>query len=421
MSELLFWFSLIGLMYLYVGYPGLVRLLARIRPLRRDKAPSQTPVSVVIASYNEADRIVNKLSSLLSSEQAAQIGEILVGSDGSTDRTYDLLNQLRDDRIRVFEFGQRRGKAAVLNELIPLCRHDIVVLCDARQMLSERAIPELVANFADDRIGVVSGELMFRVDEATSTAKRGIGAYWHYEKLIRKAESQFRGVPGATGALYAIRKSLFQRIPQNTLLDDVVIPMRSIVQGARCVFEPNAIAWDTPSQSLAHEAIRKRRTIAGAAQLVVNHPGWLLPWRNPIWFEYVSHKVFRLASPILLITVAITNALLLDHPLYRVLGLLHIGFYTSAAIGWFCQRTGRPALLFGLQFMFLTLNWTTLVALGDAIRGRFLVTWQRPGDSGSQRRHETDGRTSEGFTSPASARRPTAADWPTTPVRPSEL
>ena len=417
MSEFLFWFSLVGLVYLYAGYPCLVRLLAKLRPMQRRKEPQQTPVSVVIACYNESDRIVNKLSALLATEQSSQIAEILVGSDGSTDRTVDLLSQLDDERIRVFPFAERRGKPAVLNELIPLCRSEIVVLCDARQTLSEQAIPDLVANFADDSVGVVSGELKFRREGNTSTAKRGIGAYWHYEKLIRKSESRYRGVPGATGALYAIRRSLFRPIPPSTLLDDVVIPMQAIAQRGRCVFEPNAIAWDTPSKSLSHEAIRKRRTIAGAAQLVVNHPGWLLPWRNPIWFEYVSHKIVRLASPLLLIAVAITNALLLDQPLYRVLGLLHLGFYASAAIGWICQRTGRPALLFGLQFMFLTLNVTTLVALFDAVRGRFQVTWQRPGDNGVHRRPPANSSP----TRQASGHRPTTGGWPTGPARPSEL
>lgn len=418
MSELLFWFSLAGLAYIYVGYPLLVCMLSRLRPLQRTKAARQTPVSVVIACYNEAERIVEKLTALLHSRQAPQIAEILIGSDGSTDRTYDLVSQIGDERIRVFAFAERRGKPAVLNELIPQCRSEIVILCDARQHLSDNAIPELVANFVDERVGVVSGELMFQRDSTTSTARHGIGAYWHYEKLIRKAEARFRSVPGATGALYAIRRSLFQPISQDTLLDDVVIPMQAVSQGTLCVFEPQAIAWDQPSTSLNREAIRKRRTIAGAAQLVTQHPGLLLPWRNPIWFEYVSHKLLRLTSPLLLVIVAACNAALFDQSLYRMLGLLHAGFYASAVAGWFCQRISRPSRLFGLPLMFVTLNATTALALWDALRGRFQVTWQRSQDDNIPQATNQQSP-SDTTTRPASARRPTATDWPTTPVRPS--
>ncbi len=419
MSKLLFWCCLTGLAYIYAGYPILVRLLSRLRPLSRRKATTDSSVSIVIACYNEADRIVEKLTTLLHSDRTGQIAEILVGSDGSTDRTCDLIRQIGDDRIRLFAFDERRGKPAILNELIPQCRNEFIVLCDARQRLSDNAIPELLAGFADERIGVVSGELMFETASTNSTAKRGIGAYWHYEKLIRKAESHFRSVPGATGALYAIRKSLFQPIPSNTLLDDVVVPMQAVVQGSRCVFEPQAIAWDQPSKSLSCEAIRKRRTIAGAAQLIVQHPAWLLPWRNPIWFEFVSHKILRLASPLLLLILAVSNVLLFEQPLYRVLGLLHAGFYGTAFVGWFFQRVGRPSLFFGLQLMFVTLNATTVAALWDALCGRFQVTWQRPGDADASKRHNYKPREATS-TRPASARRPTTADWPTTPVRPSE-
>lgn len=377
--QILFWLSLCGLAYVYLGYPLLVRLLSRLRPMRRERRPPDESqrVSVVIACYNEAERIRVKLNKLLWSEQANLIGEILIGSDGSTDNISDVIASFGDRRIRLCEFSDRRGKPAVLNDLVPQCDSEIVILCDARQILSERAIPELLANFADPSVGVVSGELMFRSSEDSSTASRGIGAYWRYEKMIRKAEARYRSVPGATGALYAIRKSLFQPIPPATLLDDVVIPMQAVVSGSRCVFEPEAIAWDAPSASLGKEAVRKRRTIAGAAQMLLHHPSWLLPWKNPIWLEFVSHKVLRLASPLLLLIVFVTNIALVGVPVYRLLLIFHMAFYYSAIAGWVLQRSGRSSLLFGVQLMFLTLNLTTAAALWDAFRGRFRVTWQK--------------------------------------------
>lgn len=374
-----FWLSLSGLIYVYLGYPLLVRGLAAVRPLRRQKIspPSDQKVSIVLACHNDAPRLEAKLRDLLSSEQAGHIGEILIGSDGSTDNIAPMIAAFNDYRLKLIEFTERRGKPAVLNELVPRCEHDVVVLCDSRQLFSPNAIPELLANLADPTVGVVSGELMFRKPGQSSMACHGIGAYWKYEKSIRRSEARFRSVPGATGALYAIRKSLFRPISDATLLDDVVIPMQAIVQGYRCVFEPAAIAWDEPSGTLEREAIRKRRTIAGAAQLVAHHPSWLLPWKNPIWFEFISHKVLRLTSPVLLLLVLISNLWLVDQPLYRVLLSAHLSFYLSALAGWLIQRQGRASLLFGVQLMFLTLNVTTVAALWDAVRGRYRVTWQR--------------------------------------------
>jgi poly-beta-1,6-N-acetyl-D-glucosamine synthase len=377
MTEFIFWLSFAGLVYVYLGYPILVKGLAQVFPMRRERHPFDQKVSVVIACHNEAERILNKLSTLLQSPQARLIDEVLIGSDGSSDEIGVAIASLNDSRVRLFEFPERRGKPAVLNDLVPQCRSEIVVLCDARQILSDDAIPELLANFVDPKVGVVSGELMFRQSSSDSIAGQGIGAYWRYEKLIRRAEAQFRSVPGATGALYAIRREAFRPIPDSTLLDDVVIPMVAVTQGWRCVFESKAIAWDDPSDSLGREAIRKRRTIAGAAQLIAHHPSWLLPWKNPIWLEFVSHKILRLVSPLLLLSVAVTNVLLLEQFPYSLLLLGQICFYYSAFAGWLCQKIGQPSSLFGVQAMFLTLNATTVAALFDAVRGRFRVTWQR--------------------------------------------
>ena len=374
-----FWFSLAALAYIYAGYPLLVWLLGRVRPARVLKAPYTGPLSVVIAGYNEAARLTRKLDSLFASDISSQIEEVLIGSDGSDDNTAEVIASYSDPRVRLVAFTERRGKPAVLNDLMPQCRADLVVLTDARQSLDPAALSRLAACFADEQVGVVSGELVFRSENADSTAAEGIGAYWKYEKFIRKSESRFRSVPGATGALYAIRRSLFRAIPEQTLLDDVVIPMQAIEQGYRCLIEPGAIAYDTPSQSTQQESVRKRRTIAGAAQLIINQPRWLLPWKNPIWIEFMSHKIARLCSPALLLLAAGTNIALAGQPLYCLMLTLQFCFYTAAGVGYLFQRQGKKSSLFGLPLMFVSLNTTTAGALWDAVRGRFRATWQRSG------------------------------------------
>lgn len=375
--EIVFWSSLVLLAYIYAGYPLLILALGRIRPFTSRREPFMGCMSVVIAGYNEANRLGPKLESLLASDCASQIDEVLIGSDGSDDNTADVIEKFGDARVRLVSFTERRGKPAVLNDVVPQCRNELVVLMDARQMLEPSALSRLAACLADERVGVVSGELVFRSNHSGTTAAEGIGAYWKYEKFIRKSESRFRSVPGATGALYAIRKSLFRPIPPQTLLDDVVIPLQAVEQGYRCLIEPGAIAYDTPSQSPQQETVRKRRTIAGAAQLVINQPRWLLPWKNPIWLEFMSHKIARLASPALLVLVAATNIILAAQPLYGLLLGLQAIFYVAAGVGYVLQQQGKKSSLFGLPLMFVSLNTTTTSALWDALRGRFSATWQR--------------------------------------------
>ena len=375
--QTVFWISVIGLAYIFAGYPLLVWFCALKfrKPVTNASQPRK--VSVVIVAHNEARNLPRKLTSILACVRSEWIEEILIGSDGSTDDTVQVLEQFPDPRVHVIDFKQRRGKPSVLNDLIPRCKGDIVLLADSRQDFDSRCVEKLLANFEDPKIGVVSGELVLRSQAGESTAAKGIGFYWKYEKFIRKCESGFRGVPGATGACYAIRKSLFQPIPEQTILDDVAIPMQAVVQGYRCLFEPLAMIYDLPSGSTKQESIRKRRTIAGAAQLIRLYPSWIWPTRNPIWLEFVSHKLLRLVSPLLLVAALLTNACLLEFSAYRILLILQIAFYTAAAIGWLYQFLGRKAALFGAPLMFVTLNLTTVLALWDAARSRYRVTWQK--------------------------------------------
>ncbi len=374
---ILFWGSLAGLAYIYAGYPLLMAGLARVWPMSRNRVWEPRRVSVVLSVHHEAARLPYKLKSLFELDHADLIEEILIGSDGSTDDTVSLLQAWQDPRVRVIPFETRRGKPAILNELIPLCRGEIVLLTDARQEFDREFLSQALANFADPTVGVVSGELVLRAAESDTTAAEGIGLYWRYEKFLRKAESRFRGVPGATGACYLIRRDRFRPIPAGTILDDVAIPLSIVELGMRCVFEPGALAFDRPSQSPRQEAIRKRRTIAGAAQLLRLYPRWLVPWKQPLWFEYLSHKVLRLVSPALLLTVLVTNLWLAATPPYGVLLSLQFAFYVMAACGWAYQRWGWKSRVFGPSLMFLTLNLTTLAALWDALWSRYHVTWKK--------------------------------------------
>ena len=213
--------------------------------------------------------------------------------------------------------------------------------------------------------------------DAATSAGEGMSAYWRYEKFIRNCEGHFRSVPGATGALYAIRKPLYEPIPEDSLLDDVAIPMRIVLKRFRCVFEAGAHAFDRPSETAGQESVRKRRTIAGNVQVVQQCPSILSPAKNPIWLQFLSHKLARLVSPLFLLVALVSAALLYEQPLYRWCLYAQVALYALAVLGWFLQKVKVQAGLLGIPLMFVAMNITTVLAWWDVFTGRYEVTWDR--------------------------------------------
>jgi biofilm PGA synthesis N-glycosyltransferase PgaC len=378
-TDFFFWGAAALLFYIYAGYPLLVALLARSRSrATRSDAARRPRFSVLIAGFNEAENLPGKLDSIYRATVADRMDEVIVGSDGSTDATPEVLAARAMSSLRVALFPSRRGKPSVLNELAPTCRSEILVFTDARQPVSADAFERMLARFDDPGVGVVSGELQFVRDGAAGGAGEGMGAYWTYEKWIRDNEGAFRSVPGATGALYAIRARLFRPIPADTILDDVLIPLNAIRQGFRCVFARGAYAFDRPSVSAAKEGIRKRRTLAGNLQLAAREPSLLNPFRNPVWFEFFSHKMLRLVSPFLLLAMLLASALRAGEGGFHAWMLgLQMAFYTLAGLGWAAESTGRRLPVAGIAHLFLSLNVSILRAWSDFLRGRFTAVWDR--------------------------------------------
>ena len=225
------------------------------------------------------------------------------------------------------------------------------MFADARQRFAEDAIYELVANFADGDVGGVSGELVLdcEYDEAPSdsTIGGGVGLYWKYEKWLRRHESRVWSTLGATGAIYALRRSLWTPLPPATLLDDVLSPMRVVLAGKRIVFDDKAQAFDRVAESGSAESRRKVRTLAGNYQIVKLEPRLLLPVANPVWVQYLSHKLGRLLVPWALLLAFVASAALASRSwFYAVALLVQLCFYGLAAFGgWVeskrCADTGR--------------------------------------------------------------------------------
>jgi glycosyltransferase involved in cell wall biosynthesis len=376
-AAIAFWLCFGLLFYVYVGYPLVAGARAGLRSREPRLGAIEPTVSIVVVAYNEGARIDTRLENLLALDYPVQRLEIIVGSDGSTDDTVERARTYADAGVVVKALPRRRGKPAVLNALRRSARGDIVVFADARQQFDRGTLRALVANFADPQVGAVSGELMLRPADGAATAGQGAAFYWHYEKYIRSAESAFDSTVGATGAIYAVRREMFEPIPEDTLLDDVLIPLRIVRQGYRVVFEPRAKAFDCTPPSAQHEFARKARTIAGNFQLF-SRERWLFdPRQNRLWFETISHKALRLTLPVLHLGWFAANVGLAGTPPYQWFLAGQIAFYAAAVAGCLQRRANRRLVLLTVPYTVCLLSWATVVGFFRFVTDNQPVTWDR--------------------------------------------
>ena len=371
----LFWVAAAIIAYTYVGYPAAVYVASRFRPERAPDEPFEPTVSVVISLYNEEANVPVKLESLRALDYPRGLIQIIIGSDGSTDRTNEVLRQQAElHPITVMCREERAGKPAMLNTLVPMATGDLLVFTDARQRLDAGALRELARHFRDPGIGSVSGELLF---EDVSGKPAGVGLYWEYEKFIRKSESRLRSMLGATGALYAIRRELFTPVPPGLVLDDVFIPLKVVEQGYRAIFEPAARIYDRIAGNARAEFARKSRTLAGNFQLLRHFPWAVNPFNGLVAWQFFSHKVLRLFVPYCLLALFCSNLFLLGSVFYRVAFAAQAAFYLFAVAGAFISR---PVRLFDVPHMFCVLNWAAVVGLYRFLAGSQDVVWQKAED-----------------------------------------
>lgn len=386
MTEALFWVAVAALAYTFAGYPALMLALARLRPRPVARAPLEPAVSILIAVHDEERTVGARIENCLALEYPAERLEIVIASDGSTDATVEIARRYArapggGPIVRVVAYPWRRGKPSVLNDTVPHCTGEIVVLGDARQRYEPDAVRRLVENFADPAVGAVSGELMLR-NEAGAALGEGVGAYWRYEKLIRRAESAVHSTVGATGAIYALRRRLFVPIPADTLVDDVLIPLRVVRQGFRVVFDGRARAWDRAAASAREESTRKVRTIGGVAQLFARER-WLWAPGHPVWVQAISHKLLRLAAPFFMLAALVASALLARRGgVYAAALVSQLAFYVAAAAGIVtAHRSGILPRLLAMPYAFCLLNLTTLVSLWRYATGAQTVRWQKAAEA----------------------------------------
>ena len=367
LPEISFWLCLACIFYTYALYPLAIAFAARQNrrvPLIAGRFAGS--VSILIPAYNEESCIVRRIDEFTAMLAATGLdGEIIVISDGSTDRTAALARERAGQSVKVLDLQQNVGKAEALAYAREVARGDLIVLADARQYWAPDALEILLENFTDPEVGGASGELV--IDSGPGMLS-GVGLYWKYEKWIRQNESKYHSTVGVTGAISAVRRELFPIIPKGTVLDDVYWPMQVVMRGYRVVHDQRSVAYDRLPEKTGDEFKRKLRTLTGNFQLVALLPSLLLPWRNPIWFQFMSHKVMRLVVPWALLALFISS-IVLPQPFYRLAFVAQLAFYGLGLMG--ILQTGKSRLpLASTAGSFIMLNAAAFLAFWAWILGR---------------------------------------------------
>lgn len=371
--SLLFWASTFLLIYTYLGYPIIIYFLSRLFHAENIKNIITPHINIVMVVYNGELYLEAKIHNILSSNYPRDRLHLIIISDGSTDGTVNILDKYAA-QIQFHHFDVRRGKAACLNDALEHCNYDYVVFSDVRQRFAVNTISHLISRLSDSQVGAVSGELMIE-DDGHNDFSKGIDAYWRYEKFIRNSEARYKSVVGVTGAVYAIKRSLYKSIPTGVILDDVLIPMQIIVSGYRVVFEPEALAYDYPSIDKKRERGRKIRTLAGNYQLISLMPVLLNPFKNPLFIQFISHKLLRLLGPLLLLLIFVSNLYLIsDGWFYKLSIIIQTTVYILALVSTLSLKLSNNKFI-RLVRVFIILNWYSFLGLVEYVKNNKTHLW----------------------------------------------
>ncbi|MBU8897468.1 glycosyltransferase family 2 protein [Corallococcus sp. H22C18031201] len=388
MAEVFFWCSALLLAHTYFLYPlclfvleGIARVAQDIRRMRSgEEAPGERAmgplptVSLVVAAYNEASCIEQKLENSLALDYPADRFEVLIGSDGSSDGTDALVGQCRDERVRLSP-APRAGKTTVLNRCIPTARGDIVLLSDANTMIDAEAVRRIVRHFEDPEVGAVCGKLKLYNPTKQDYEE---SAYWSYESLIKLYEGRRGAVVGANGGLYAIRRTLFTVLPPATIVDDFVIPLRILEKGFKVVYEEEAVAHEETTEDYGKEFGRRARIAAGNFQSLRMVPGLLLPTAGFPAFAFWSHKLLRWCAPALMAAALVANLFLLHQTFYRVTLFGQLLFYALALLGREgVLKRGTAKRVASVAYYFVTMNLAIVVGFWRFVRNSQRAAWER--------------------------------------------
>ena len=370
-------FILLGLVtYAFLGYPFLLIVLSRIIPRKVSKKErDDIYVSIIIAAYNEEKTIGAKITNTLQLDYPAENMELIVASDGSTDRTDEIVRSFTDRGVVLNRVEGRKGKTEAQNQTVRIAKGDIVIFSDANALYQRDAVRKIAQNFNDEHVGGVCGNLVY--SKSGNQKKNNEIVYWKFENYLKEKESNLSSVLGANGSIYAIRKNLYVSLPPN-LISDFVGPLRVVEKGYRVVYEKDAISREDIASVSGIQAFRRKvrinnRTIQGLLYTLklLNILKYGL-----VSFQFFSHKILRYLMPFIVMTLFGSNLLILDSSLGLSCLFLQCFFYSLSFIGYMQRLKTKQRKIFSLPWYFVWTHLAIILAWFEFTRGERNVVWE---------------------------------------------
>jgi cellulose synthase/poly-beta-1,6-N-acetylglucosamine synthase-like glycosyltransferase len=374
--EITFWFAAAALFYTYAAYPVLVTLVSVLRPRRLKRGACQPTVSVIITAYNEQRDIAAKLENTLAIDYPKELLEIIVASDCSSDRTDEIVRGFASRGVQLYRQPQRLGKTTAQNAAVERARGEILLFSDATTMYQPSVLRAMMPNFADPNVGCVAGRLIY-VDPSGSTVGRGAVTYWSYETFVKKHESRACSLIGASGCMYAVRRSAYLPLYPEAH-GDFLIATKMMQQGLRTVFEPDAVCTEETNRRVDNELRMRVRVITQTFNDLWRHRAMLNPFRSGFFaVQLFSHKVMRYLVPFFLLLTFVTSAALVTTSLlYRLAFAIQVIGYACAALSAALERVGFRSRVLALPQYFVLANLASVLALYKLIRGERYARWE---------------------------------------------
>ena len=373
--QLLFWASFFLCLATYFIYPVIVWLISKMRPLKISTKEYFPDVSIIISAFNEENSITEKIRNTLAQDYPSDKIEIIVGSDGSTDRTVEFAKMVEDPRVKVFDLKDNEGKTAVQNYCVDHSMSEILLFTDAASFISPNAIKEMVKNFADQRIGCVAGFMRFiNTDRNITTESQGL--YWKYEAKLRELESNLGHLIGVDGPLYAIRRNDYKKLGNN-IISDFISPLLVIANGKRVVLEKEAYVDEVPTNASDHE-IRTRRRITSRGLIgLKTHAELLNIFKYPaLSLQIYFHKVVRWFVGPLVFLNFIAAIFLSQFLFYKLVLLGYFIFFMGALMGMGLDKLKLRIKLFSIPYYFTLVNYAAILGIIDFFNNRQAITWE---------------------------------------------
>ncbi|MDF2431588.1 MAG: poly-beta,6-N-acetyl-D-glucosamine synthase [Mucilaginibacter sp.] len=385
--SIIFWLSLFIVFYTFAGYGFFLYFLIKIKRLFKGKptppsfkADGLPACTLVVAAYNEEFLIEEKVVNCLQLNYPAGKLKLLFITDGSSDKTPDIIG--RYPQVQLLHQATRAGKIAAVHRAMEHVNTEIAIFTDANTFLNTDAIINICRHYADDTVGAVAGEKRVQINENADASAAGEGFYWKYESALKKWDSELYSVVGAAGELFSVRRSLYEDVPADTVLDDFMISMLIAAKGYRIIYEPEAYAIETASENVSEELKRKIRIAAGGIQSILRLKNLFNPFKYPVLsFQYVSHRVLRwTVTPFLLILVFVLNAFLAFKPdafFYQLFFSAQILFHVLAVLGLMMEKRQLRIKILFIPYYFCVMNYAVLMGIIRYFGKKQSAIWEK--------------------------------------------